>query len=159
MSSSTAIHEASHVAAGWLLGRDVDHTWVTVGHSLPGETLGHARIPIGEKVEPSQVVICLVGYLSVGEPNWPPSFEDACFEPLEGLGTVLRRLNSTKAKYDQTVQFCRELLEDPDFIALRDAVARALSRVPRIERETIQRLAQIHLPTTPEPEGAPACST
>jgi hypothetical protein len=27
---------------------------------------------------------------------------------------------------------------------LRDSIARALSRVPRIERETIERLAEIH---------------
>lgn len=56
-----------------------------------------------------------------------------------------------------TVQFCCELLEDPDFIVLRDAIARALDRVPRIERETIERLAAIYL--TPSEEGEMACST
>jgi hypothetical protein len=152
--NSTCIHEASHCAAAWMLGRDVAYTWRAVGHVQPGETAGHARIPIKDTIEPSQLPIILVGYMSTGTPNWPPPFTDACFEPLEGLGTVLLRLNATEEKYDATVDFTRELLEDPDFIALRDSIARALNRVPRIERETIERLAQIHLNS--EPEGVPA---
>ena len=142
--SSTAIHEASHCAAAWLLNRDVEHAWIAPGIVLPGETLGHARIPIKDKVEPSQLVICLIGYMSTDTPNWPPAFEDACTEELEGLWIVMLRLGATKQKYDATVQFTRELLEDEHFIRLRDAIARALARVPRLERETIERLAEIH---------------
>jgi hypothetical protein len=141
---SVAVHEASHCAAGWLLGREVDHTWVATGSVQAGETAGFASLPIGDRVEPSQVVICLVGYWSVDTPDWPPSFEDALSEEREALGRVLRYLGATKQKYDATVEFTRELLEDEQFVRLRDAIARALARVPRIERETIERLAAIH---------------
>ncbi|MGZ5308656.1 MAG: hypothetical protein ACXWDP_05635 [Solirubrobacterales bacterium] len=154
--NSTCIHEASHCAAAWLLGRDVAYTWREVGSVLPGETAGHARIPI-DKLEPSQLVIALIGYLSVDTPDWPPTYEEACTEELEGLWVILLRLHATEEKYDAIVQYTRELLEDPDFIRLRDAIARALARVPRIERETIERLAEIHF--NPEPEGEMAWST
>lgn len=151
MSDSTAIHEASHCAAAWLLGRDVAYTWREVGSVLPGETLGHARIPI-TTLDGTQVPIAVIGYLSTATENWPPRFEDALDEEREGLGIILRRLGATEEKYEKTIEFCRELLEDEHFVRLRDAIARALARVPRIERDTIERLAAIYV--DPEPEGA-----
>jgi hypothetical protein len=151
--SSTAIHEGSHCAAAWLLNRDVAYTWIAVGSVQPGEVAGFAMIPITPKLEPSQVVICLIGYMATDTPDWPPSFTEAQREPLEGLGTVLTRLNATEEQYERTVEFTRELLEDPDFIQLRDAIARALARVPRLDSEAIEDLAQIY---SPEPEGAVA---
>jgi hypothetical protein len=150
--NSTAVHEASHVTAATLLGRRVDHTWVAVGSVLPGETAGHASIPIDNEIEPSQLVIALIGYMSTNAPNSPPSFADACVERLEGLWMIMLSLNATEEKYNKTVEFTRELLTDPNFVALRDSVARALSRVPRIERETIEKLAEIYV--DPDPIGA-----
>jgi hypothetical protein len=137
-----------------LLGRDVDHTWVAPGIVLPGETLGHARIPIGKRIEPSQLVICLIGYMSENTPDWPPDFEAACTEELEGLWLVMLRLDADEERYYKTVEFCRELLEDPDFIRLRDAIARALGAVPRLERETIERLAAIYIDSDYEEAAA-----
>jgi hypothetical protein len=144
MSWSTCIHEASHCAAAWLLNRDVAYAWRETGSVLPGETAGHARLPI-ERLDGTQVVVALIGYWSTNTPDWPPPFDEALEEPLEGLGQILRRLDATPEKYNATVEFTRELLEDPDFIRLRDAIARALSRVPRIESATIERSAEIYI--------------
>jgi hypothetical protein len=96
-------------------------------------------------VEPSQLVIALIGYMSTDTQNWPPAFEEACTEELEGLWMVMLRLNADEERYRKTVEFTRELLEDEHFIRLRDAIARALNRVPRLERETIERLAAIYI--------------
>ena len=88
--NEVAIHEASHCAAAIMHGRWVDHTWRLVGHSLPGEMRGHARIPIDDRVEASQMVVALIGYMSTGAPDWPPKYEDACTEKLEALRRITR---------------------------------------------------------------------
>ena len=152
---STAVHEASHVAAAILLDRPVEHVLVQVGASWVGEELGHARIPVGERLEVGQVPICLVGYWSEDRPGWPPSYEDALIEERESLGLVLRLLGATEAVYDDLVDIARRMLADPIFIRLRDAIARALRAVPRLEGEDIERLAAIYLPD----EEETTCST
>ena len=152
--SSTAIHEASHCAAAWLLNRDVAYTWIEPGIVLPGETAGHARIPIREEVEPSQVVVCLAGYLSENRAGWPPSYEDALDERREALGLALLDLGATEEQYEQLIELTRDLLDDEDFIRLRDAIARALSIAKRLEREDIEALCRAtHIPI-PEQEIA-----
>jgi hypothetical protein len=154
---STARHEASHCAAAILLGRVVDHTWRTSGRSWPGETIGHARIPVAERIEMSQLVIALIGYLSTGAPDWPPSYEDAREEQREALRIVIRRLGVDAETYGEVVEFCRDLLLDPDFIRLRDAIERALNAVPRLEREDIEALClATHTPIPGEQEAADA---
>jgi hypothetical protein len=50
----------------------------------------------------------------------------------------------------------RDMLAEPDFIRLRDAIARALAAVPRLEAKDIEALAAIYLP---EEEQETACST
>jgi hypothetical protein len=47
-------------------------------------------------------------------------------------------------QYADAVQAAHEMLGDPTFIRLRDAIARALSAVPRLEAEDIETLARIH---------------
>ena len=126
------------------------YTWVATGSVLDGEVSGFAMIPIRGKVEPTQLPIILVGYWSTRTPGWPPSYEDALTEEREGLGQVLCLLDATEEKYNRILQYTEKLLHDPDFIRLRDAIARALNRVPRIEGETVERLAEIYV--TPEPE-------
>jgi hypothetical protein len=143
---SPAIHEASHAACAIMLGRPVEHLWRETGHTLPGETLGHARIPIGERIELSQLPIALIGYMSTDARGWPPKFEDACNEDLEALATIIRSLGVTREAYQSCIELARDLLADPDFIRLRDTIARALTAVPRLEREDIEALAAIHLP-------------
>ena len=151
---STAVHEASHAAAAIMLGRHIDHVLVEPGHTWPGEQTGHAGVRIGDRVELSQVPICLIGYLSVGRPGWPPPFEAALDERLEALGTVLLRLGVTEEAYEELVALTRELLADRDFTRLRNAIARALSRVPRLEAEDVEALAAIH-----PPDKEHSCST
>ena len=151
---STAIHEAAHIASAIMLGRHVDHPTLTVGHTLPGEELGHARIPIREEVEASQVVVCLAGYMSENRDGWPPSYEDALDERREALGLVLLDLGATEQQYEQLIELTRDLLADEDFIRLRDAIARALSVAKRLEREDIEALCRAtHIPI-PEQEIA-----
>ena len=48
----------------------------------------------------------------------------------------------TSEIYADLVQASRELLADPDFIRLRDAIARALAVVPRLERDDVEALCQ-----------------
>jgi hypothetical protein len=121
---SPAIHEASHAACAIMLGRPVEHLWRETGHTLPGETLGHARIPIGERIELSQLPIALIGYMSTDARGWPPNFEDACNEDLEALATIIRSLGVTREAYQSCIELARDLLADPDFIRLRDTIAR-----------------------------------
>jgi hypothetical protein len=139
---SVHVHEASHVAAAVMLGRPVDHVWIETGHTLPGDTIGSARIPVGERVESSQVPICLVGYMSEDEPDWPPRFEDAHDEKLEALGIVIGFLGLSEELYDELVGIARDMLADPDFVRLRNSIARALAAVPRLEREDVEALCR-----------------
>jgi hypothetical protein len=153
--NAVCVHESNHAVAGYWHGRDVDHVWRAVGTMQAGETVGHADIPFDNNgIDAIQVVIALVGYLGTDERDWPPPWPEALDEPLEALGLVLRHLDADEEQYTRMVQYCRELLEDPDFIRLRDSIARALSRVPRLERETIEKLAEIHF--NHEPEGVTA---
>jgi hypothetical protein len=143
---STERHEASHAACAILLGRCVEHVERNPGLTRVGEELGHAWIPVGDRIELSQLAICLVGYTSVNTPGWPPSYEDACTENLEALGKVITILGVDEQAYDATVELVSDMLADQDFKRLRDAIARALSAVPRLEAEDIQALCAIHLP-------------
>jgi hypothetical protein len=143
---STAIHEASHAACAIMTGRYVAHVLLEVGHVRGGEQLGHCRVPIADRIELSQLPLALIGYMSQGTPGWPPSFEDALDEELEALGIVLLRLGVDEETYEEIVEMTRRMLADADFIRLRDAIARALSSVPRLEREDMEALAAIHLP-------------
>jgi hypothetical protein len=143
---SVARHEASHAACAILLGRRVEHTWREIGLTQPGDTVGQARIPVGEQIEMSQLAICLIGYMSENEPGWPPDYEDACGERREALGKVIHLLEVNREAYEACVEIVRDMLADTDlFIPLRDAIERALGVVPRLEAEDIEALAAIHL--------------
>ncbi len=50
------------------------------------------------------------------------------------------------------------MLADPDFIRIRDSIARALATVPRLEREDVEALCQVHGFPIPERQEQP-CST
>lgn len=147
---STEVHEASHAALAVLMHRAVEFVEVHPGHSLVGEEVGRARVPVGGSIEPSQVPLCLIGYLSEGEPGWPPPWPDCLDEPREALGTVLTLLGADQERYEKSIELTRKLLVEPDFVRLRDSFARALSRVPRLEAEDIEALCAIHLPDTKE---------
>lgn len=145
---SAEVHEASHVAAAVMLGRHVESVECDVGHALVGERVGLARCPIGDRIEASQVVLCVIGYLSEAEPGWPPSYADAFGEEREALGRVLMFIGAREDTYAECVKLARDMLADPEFIRLRDALARALHHVPRLEAEDIESLAAIY--THPE---------
>ena len=138
------LHEASHAACAIALSRQVVHVEREQWHVLPGEQLGHCLAPIGERLELSQVPLCLIGYLSEGRPGWPSPWPDCLDEPLEGLGRVLTVLGVDEEDYAALVALTRDILADPDFRRLRDAIARALAAVPRLEREDIEALAAIY---------------
>ena len=61
---------------------------------------------------------------------------------------MLRLLGATQEVYEQLVELARDMLADPDVIRLRDALARALRRAPRLEREDVEALAGIKATTT-----------
>ena len=144
--SDTATHEASHAAAAITLGREVEWVWRTDGLAFAGETVGQCRAPVAERVEASQIVICVIGYLSEGEDGWPPPWPEALEEPREALGRVLTLLGATEEIYTECVGIARAMLADPQVLRLRNALARALYRVPRLEREDIQAIAAIYKP-------------
>jgi hypothetical protein len=143
---STSIHEASRAAAAIMLGRPVEYVWRETGHALVGDEVGQCRAPIPDEVQCRELVVSLIGYLSEHESNWPPPYERAREERREALATVIRVLHIDERVYEELVELTHAMLSDPDFIRLRDAIARALSRVPRLEREDIEALAAIHLP-------------
>jgi hypothetical protein len=60
----------------------------------------------------------------------------------------------TEAIYRDLVDITRDLLADPDFLRLRNAIARALHYVPRLEREDVEALARIHLPESTKEAAA-----
>jgi hypothetical protein len=138
------IHEASHCAAALALGRRVAFVDRDVGHTGVGEHLGNCRVELNGPLGLSQVPICLIGYASENWENWPPAWPDCCEEKRESLGTVLRVLTVDEEDYAALVELTFEVLADPDFVRLRDAIARALARVPRLEREDIETLAAIY---------------
>jgi hypothetical protein len=98
------------------------------------------------------VPIAVIGYMADGRPGWPPSWPEALQEPLEALGKVLLLLGATEEIYGQLVELASDMLVDPDFLRLRDSIARALAAVPHLEAEDIEALARIHLPETEEDE-------
>ena len=57
---------------------------------------------------------------------------------------------ATEEVYEQLVELARDMLADPDVMRLRDALARALRRAPRLEREDVVALAAIHKPESEE---------
>jgi hypothetical protein len=142
---STAVHEASHAAAAILLGRRVERLEREGGFAWPGEQLGFAKVPI-DRLDASQVVVQLVDYLSENRDGWPPPWPDCLDEPLEALGTVITMLGLTEERYAELVELARDLLDAPDFVALRDGIARVLVVVPRLEAEDIAALKSIYLP-------------
>jgi hypothetical protein len=144
MTPNVCKHEASHAAAAIALGRDVAYIERDTGATRVGERLGHARIPVDGPIEPSQLVVCLAGYMGDGGEGWPPPWPDALDEPRERLGIVIRRLSLTEADYNEVVGLVRDVLADEDFRRLRDAIARALSAAPRLEREDLAALAAIY---------------
>jgi hypothetical protein len=77
-------------------------------------------------------------------PDWPPPWPDCLTERREALGRVLRALGASEKTYEMCVDLARDMLTDPGFIRLRDAIARALHQVPRLEREDIEALARIY---------------
>ena len=89
--------------------------------------------------------IALVGYWSTGTPGWPPTWEDAMDEEPEDLGLVMLHLGVNEERYAQFVEVTRKLMADPLFIRLRNAIARALTHVPVLERQDLEALAAIHL--------------
>ena len=76
--------------------------------------------------------------------GWPPPYELARTEQRERLGIVIRRLGVDEDDYNEVVELVRDMLADEDFQRLRDAIARALSAAPRLEREDIEALAAIY---------------
>lgn len=145
---STEIHEANHAATALWIGRTVNYVERAAGHVFAGEDLGFCHCPIGDRLDGTQIAICISGRM--GLPDWPPPFEQACVEPREGLNLVIERLGLTEEAYDGIVAVVREIHEDPDYQALRDVIAKALVVVPRLEAEDINRLAAALVIPIPE---------
>jgi hypothetical protein len=154
---STSVHEASHAVAAIMLGRPVEHLWRETGHALAGDEVGHCRAPILDEVQCRELVVSLIGYLSENKPGWPPTYADACEEPLEALATLIRVLHIDECVYEELVEVAREMLRDPDFIRPRDAIARALTAVPRLEREDIEALCLIAGTQIPQVKESSPC--
>jgi hypothetical protein len=89
--------------------------------------------------------------------GWPPPYERACEERREALATVIRVLHIDEPTYEEIVEVTRDLLRDPDFVRVRDVIARALRAVPRLEREDIEALCLIAGPPIPQVKESSPC--
>jgi len=78
------------------------------------------------------------------------STEQAVDENREHLAIILRHLGANAETYDELVQVARDLLADPEFIRLRDAIARALRGCPELQAADIEALARIYKPDQEE---------
>ena len=146
-------HEATHAAMAIWLRRPIEYLERYPDHFLPGETMGHCRAPIEGAVEASQVAIALAGYMGEEAPDWPPDFEQARHERLEGLGRLIEILGFDHEQYEAIVAVTHRILDDPDFIRLRDAIERALRHVPRLDAQAVRDLTEAAGIPVPEPEG------
>jgi hypothetical protein len=154
--SGVAVHEASHAAVALALGRRVAHIEREIGYVAPGEQGGHARVPLGNRIEATQIPIQLAGYLSGGRADWPPDYEQAQEEDLEGLSLTMKALRVGPQDYTALVELTRDVLADPHVIELRDALARALDAVPTLYEPEINEIAAAIIPEAKEPIG---CNT
>ena len=150
-------HEAAHAGMAVWLQRPVAYVWRDVGSALPGETVGHVRAPIQDKVEPSQLAIAIVGYMAEGDPDWPPPYDEACTERLEALGKIIEILDLDRDQYDRIVAVTKEILDDPDFRRLVHTIARAHAACPRLDAQAVRELTAAA--GIPLPEGVPTWST
>jgi hypothetical protein len=159
---TVAVHESAHVAVALALGRKVDYVRRQGGNLWHDEELGAAGIPLdGGRFQASDLIVRLAGYAAERRwANWPPDYAKACREDLEDLDIIIDALDLTAEQYGQLVQRTEDLLNDPDVSRLQAAIARALTRVPRLEREDIEALRQAHGFPMPTREQEPApCST
>jgi hypothetical protein len=154
--ADAALHEARHCAMAIFVGRPVECVTRVSGMALAGETAGHTLVPVQDRVELSQIPICLAGYW--GEPGWPPSFEEAQEEKLEALGLVLKLLGINQRQYDRLVAVTEEIIADPNWQALRDAVARALAFSPRLDSEDLARICAAYDVPVPRAEEPVPCA-
>jgi hypothetical protein len=137
-----AVHEGRHTAMTLWTRRPVAHVWVARGSSLPGETAGFTSAPIPGEIGLDQLMISLAGYMGTGKPGWPPSYEQAKKEPLEGLNKIIEYGGIDQQTYERAVELTREILADNHFQALRDSIARALLVVPYLDEEGVLELAE-----------------
>jgi hypothetical protein len=144
--STTAVHEAAHATACVWLGRPIEYVGVTPGLSFPGEELGRCEAPISadEVVQARDVGIALIGYMAQDRDGWPPSYSEARSEQREALGLLIDLLDIDERQYGELVARTRRLLADPDFRALQDAIARALSSAPMLTAEDVYAIARAH---------------
>jgi hypothetical protein len=155
---TVAVHEGAHVAVAVALGRKVDYVGRQGGNLWHDEELGAAGIPLrGGRFEESDLIVRLAGYAAERRwQGWPPDYAKARYEDLEDLDVIIRDLDLTRERYERLVERTEDLLNHPDVSRLAEAIARALTRVPRLEREDIDALAHAHGFPMPTEEQEPA---
>jgi hypothetical protein len=120
---------------------------------------GFASIDLGEGIDRPRLQVALCGYMADGtRPGWPPDWEAAWEEELEGLNLIMLTLALEPEEYDALVQETRRLLEREDVRRLIAALARVLDRVPRVWEPEILSIAKA-VGFHPETKGVLPCST
>lgn len=118
---------------------------------------GFASVDLGEGIDRERLQIALAGYMAGGgRPGWPPDWDGAFEEELEGLNLIVLTLWPEREEYDELVERTRQLLERPDVRRFIAALARVLDRVPRIYEPEILAIAEAVEFPIPQPEGVPA---
>ena len=152
------MHEAAHASMAILMDRRVERVEVDPGMHLPGEEAGRTIVPVDvDRIEVSQLAVCLAGYLSDGAPDWPPPWPEALEEEREALGLVLKLMQVDEASYLAAIERVRAILDHPNFKRLQSGIARALATVPVLTQTNIERIARGHgFAPAEEPDLCPA---
>ena len=152
------LHEARHVCATWLVGGTVESA--AVGAHAPTEGIVKAaRLENGA----AALLTRVIGWL--GDPDlppgalWPPPYPPPTKHDPDGVGWCVAHYGLSQHTYEGVVELALGLVDDPDFKASVDLVARGLAAAPLLDAESLEVLRGVTAFAEPEPIGAPTCNT
>ncbi|MGZ5387884.1 MAG: hypothetical protein ACXWZV_10285, partial [Solirubrobacterales bacterium] len=105
---TVSIHESAHAAVALALGKRASSSSAIPVTSFVGERAGFAAVDLGEGIDRERLQIALAGYMAGGgRPDWPPDWDGAFEEELEGLNLIVLTLWLEREEYDELVERTR----------------------------------------------------